>query len=55
VELGVNAIELMPITEYAGNYRWGYLVRYYFALESSYGAPEDFKRFVDECHSRGIR
>ena len=55
VDLGVNAIELMPITEYAGNYRWGYLVRYYFALESSYGAPEDLKRFVDECHGRGIR
>lgn len=55
VELGINAIELMPITEYAGNYRWGYLVRYYFALESSYGSPEDLKRFVDECHARGIR
>lgn len=55
VELGINAIELMPITEYAGDYRWGYQVRYYFALESSYGAPEDFKRFVDECHARGIR
>lgn len=55
VELGINAIELMPITEYAGDYRWGYLVRYYFAPESSYGTPEDLKRFVDECHARGIR
>ena len=54
-DLGVNAIELMPITEYAGDYRWGYLVRYYFAPESSYGTPEDLKRFVDECHARGIR
>lgn len=55
VELGINAIELMPITEYAGDYRWGYLVRYYFAPESAYGTPEDLKRFVDECHARGIR
>jgi 1,4-alpha-glucan branching enzyme len=55
VELGINAIELMPITEYAGDYRWGYLVRYYFAPESSYGTPEDLKHFVDECHARGIR
>ncbi len=54
-DLGVNAIELMPITEYAGNYRWGYLVRYYFAPESSYGTPEDLKHFIDECHARGIR
>jgi 1,4-alpha-glucan branching enzyme len=55
VELGINAIELMPITEYAGDYRWGYLVRYYFAPESSYGTPEDLKYFIDECHARGIR
>jgi 1,4-alpha-glucan branching enzyme len=54
-ELGINAIALMPTTEYAGNYRWGYLIRYFFALESSYGKPKDFKRFVDECHARGIR
>ncbi len=54
-ELGINAIALMPTTEYAGNYRWGYLIRYFFALESSYGKPEDFKHFVDECHARGIR
>ncbi|MBD2096851.1 alpha amylase C-terminal domain-containing protein [Trichocoleus sp. FACHB-591] len=55
VELGINAIELMPVTEYTGNYRWGYLVRYFFAPESSYGNPEDLKKFIDECHARGIR
>ncbi len=55
VELGINAIELMPVTEYTGNYRWGYLVRYFFAPESSYGNPEDLKQFIDECHARGIR
>jgi len=54
-DLGINAVELMPVTEYAGNYRWGYLVRHFFAPESSYGTPEDLKRFIDECHARQIR
>ena len=54
-ELGINAIELMPVNEYPGDYNWGYKVRHFFATESSYGTTEDFKRFVDECHARGIR
>lgn len=54
-DLGINAVELMPVTEYAGNYRWGYLVRHFFAPESSYGPPEDLKHFIDECHARQIR
>lgn len=54
-ELGINAIELMPVNEYPGDYNWGYTVRHYFATESSYGSTEDLKRFIDECHSRGIR
>ncbi|MEH2144876.1 alpha-amylase family glycosyl hydrolase [Nostoc sp.] len=55
VELGVNAIELMPVNEYPGNYSWGYKVRHFFATESSYGSTEDLKRLIDECHARGIR
>lgn len=54
-ELGINAIELMPVNEYPGDYRWGYKVRHYFATESSYGSTEQLKRFIDECHGRGIR
>jgi 1,4-alpha-glucan branching enzyme len=54
-ELGVNAIELMPIKEYPGDYSWGYNPRYFFATESSYGSTEDLKKFIDECHGRGIR
>ena len=54
-ELGINAIELMPVNEHPGDYNWGYTVRHYFATESSYGSTEDLKRFIDECHSRGIR
>ncbi|MBE9011655.1 alpha amylase C-terminal domain-containing protein [Pseudanabaenaceae cyanobacterium LEGE 13415] len=54
-ELGINAIALMPVTEYDGDYRWGYMPLHFFALESSYGKPEDFKHLIDECHARGIR
>ncbi len=55
VELGVNAIELMPLKEYPGDYSWGYNPRYFFATESSYGTTEDLKNLIDECHGRGIR
>jgi 1,4-alpha-glucan branching enzyme len=54
-ELGINAIELMPVNEYPGDYSWGYKVRHFFATESSYGSTEELKRFIDECHGRGIR
>ncbi|MEG3842195.1 alpha-amylase family glycosyl hydrolase [Microcoleus sp. herbarium14] len=55
VELGVNAIELMPLKEYPGDYSWGYNPRYFFAAESSYGTTEELKNLIDECHGRGIR
>lgn len=54
-ELGVNAIELMPVKEYPGDYSWGYNPRHFFAMESSYGSTADMKRMIDECHARGIR
>ncbi len=54
-ELGINAIQLMPVTEYPGEYRWGFKVRYFFAPETSYGPSEDLKLLIDECHARGIR
>ncbi len=54
VDLGVNAIELMPITEFDGNENWGYSPNHFFALDKAYGTPEEFKTFVDECHKRGI-
>lgn len=54
-DLGVNAIELMPMQEFPGDYSWGYNTRHFFAVESSYGTTQDFKQFVDECHARGIR
>jgi 1,4-alpha-glucan branching enzyme len=55
VDLGINAIELMPVKEYPGDHSWGYNPRYFFATESSYGTTADLKRMIDECHARGIR
>jgi 1,4-alpha-glucan branching enzyme len=54
-ELGINAIELMPVKEYPGDHSWGYNPRYFFATESSYGSTADLKRLIDECHGKGIR
>ena len=54
VSLGVNAIELMPVTEFDGNYNWGYSPNHYFAFDKAYGTPEDMKAFVDTCHKHGI-
>ena len=54
-DLGINAVELMPIQEYPGDKYWGYNPRHYFAVESSYGSTEDLKRLIDECHGRGMR
>lgn len=52
--LGVNAIEVMPSAEFAGDYSWGYNPAHIFAVESVYGGPLAFKRFVKEAHRRGI-
>ena len=54
-ELGVNAVELMPIQQSPGDKNWGYNPRHYFAVESSYGSTSDLKHLIDECHGRGIR
>jgi hypothetical protein len=53
-QLGVNAIELMPICEFEGNKSWGYNPVLYFAPDRAYGSENDIKTFIDECHQRGI-
>lgn len=53
-ELGVNAIELLPIMEFDGNNSWGYNTNFYFAPDKAYGTPDDYRRLVDECHRRGM-
>jgi pullulanase/glycogen debranching enzyme len=52
--LGVNAIELMPVSEFDGNLSWGYNPSFHLALDKFYGTPEAFKRFVDEAHKRNM-
>jgi 1,4-alpha-glucan branching enzyme len=52
--MGINAIELMPVNEFEGNLSWGYNPNYYFAPDKYYGPADDFKRFIDECHKQGI-
>lgn len=52
--LGVNAIEVLPITEFSGNISWGYNPNFYFAPDKAYGTPDDYKNFIDICHQNGI-
>lgn len=52
--MGINAIELMPINEFDNNESWGYNPSFHMALDKYYGTAEAFKRLVDECHKRGI-
>ncbi len=52
--LGVNAIHVMPVSEFEGNSSWGYNPNFYFAPDKAYGTAEDLKKFVDECHKREI-
>jgi malto-oligosyltrehalose trehalohydrolase len=53
-ELGVTAIELMPVADFSGRWNWGYDGVLPFAPDSSYGRPEDLKALVDAAHCRGI-
>lgn len=52
--LGINMIELMPITSMSKSFGWGYAPNNLFSVESSYGGRHGFMEFVKECHKRGI-
>jgi 1,4-alpha-glucan branching enzyme len=53
-QLGINAIELMPLAEFGGELSWGYNPACIFAVETDYGGPAGFKRFVKAVHEAGI-
>jgi 1,4-alpha-glucan branching enzyme len=53
-DLGVNAVEIMPVMEFAGDQSWGYNPAHPFAVESAYGGPDGLKHFIFEAHIRGI-
>ena len=52
--MGINAIELMPIMEFNGNDSWGYNPTFMLAVDKAYGTKNDLKEFIDECHGRGM-
>lgn len=53
-DLGITAIELMPVSPFPGERNWGYDGVYPFAVQHSYGGPDGLKRLVDACHGHGL-
>jgi len=53
-ELGVTALEIMPVAQFPGERNWGYDGVYPFAVQSSYGGPVGLQRLVNACHQRGL-
>lgn len=54
IQLGVTAIELMPIAECPGRWNWGYDGTHWFAPMHTFGTPDDFRRFIDAAHGKGL-
>lgn len=54
LELGINTIEIMPISQFPGNRNWGYDGVYPFAAQDSYGGAEELKRMINTCHQKGM-
>ncbi len=53
-DLGITAIELMPVAQFPGARNWGYDGVHPFAVQNSYGGPAGLKRLVDACHRTGL-
>ncbi|MBL0168592.1 MAG: malto-oligosyltrehalose trehalohydrolase [Propionivibrio sp.] len=54
VELGVTALEILPVADFPGRANWGYDGVLLFAPDAAYGRPDDFKRLIDAAHERGL-
>jgi len=54
LELGITAIELMPVAQFPGSRSWGYDGVFPFAVQNSYGGPEGLQRLVQACHRAGM-
>jgi 1,4-alpha-glucan branching enzyme len=54
VDLGVNAVEMLPMAEFSGNLAWGYGDSHHFCIEASAGGRDKYRQFIRECHRRGI-
>jgi maltooligosyltrehalose trehalohydrolase len=53
-EIGITALEFMPVAQFPGSRNWGYDGTYPFAVQTSYGGPDGLKRMVNACHQRGL-
>ena len=53
-ELGINAIQLMPVAQFPGRRNWGYDGVFPFAVQNTYGGPRGLQRLVNACHQRGL-
>uniref|UniRef100_C6E8R0 Malto-oligosyltrehalose trehalohydrolase n=1 Tax=Geobacter sp. (strain M21) TaxID=443144 RepID=C6E8R0_GEOSM len=54
VELGITAVEIMPVSQCPGKRNWGYDGVFHFAPQSSFGGPDGLKRLVNACHRKGL-
>lgn len=54
VELGVNAVEIMPVSQFAGDRNWGYDGVFPYSVQDSYGGPGALQHLVNACHERGV-
>lgn len=54
LDLGINAIEILPISQFPGDRNWGYDGVYPYAAQHSYGGPQGLKNMIDACHKKGI-
>jgi maltooligosyltrehalose trehalohydrolase len=54
VDLGVDAVELLPVNAFNGQWNWGYDGVLWFAVHEEYGGPAGYQRFVDACHAREL-
>lgn len=53
-DLGITAIEIMPVAQFPGSRNWGYDGVYVYGVQDSYGGPAGLKKLVDACHQAGI-
>jgi len=54
LDIGINALEIMPVAQFPGKRNWGYDGVFPYAVQNSYGGPEGLKKLINACHQKGI-
>jgi maltooligosyltrehalose trehalohydrolase len=54
LDTGINALEIMPVSQFSGERNWGYDGVFPYAVQNSYGGPQGLKKLVNACHQKGI-